>query len=199
MSFKLSIIIKKAFRVIFPEFSNKVTWLVVGTGVGLTSTTFIVSIVNAFTEKQFNFSFVGSYDPVVGIVLIALGLLYHYSIQRNKLENTHSSISSTEAETLDELHRKMLKLEGLFSKNFLNRRLWNEIQEHLDLLKSYYFENKLSLTNELDVSTLELIMVGREVLTAPIDKTIPNELVSSFRSKRENIVLKIRALKGNNK
>lgn len=196
---KFSIMIKKVFRVIFPEFSNKVTWLVVAAGLGLTSTSLIVSILNAIFEKQFHFSFVGSYDPLIGMALIAFGLFHNYFIQRNKLENTRSSISPAEVEILDELHRKMLKLEGLFNKNFLNRRLWNDIQEHLDLLKRYYFENKLSLTNELDKSTLELIMVGRDVLSAPIDEMIPSKLVSSFHSKRENIVLNIRILKGINK
>jgi hypothetical protein len=188
---------KKIFRVIFPEFSNKVTWLVVAAGVGLTSTPLIVNIIDAFTEKQFNFSFVGSYDPVVGIVLIAFGLIHNYAIQRNNSRNTRPSMSAREAETLDKLHCKMLAVEGLLNKSFLERRLWNEIQENLDLLKIYYFKNKLSLTSELDELTLELIMVGRDVLSAPVNEKIPPELVSSFRSKRENIVLKMRMLKGN--
>ncbi|MCR9422703.1 hypothetical protein NB504_11680 [Vibrio sp. RM-69-4] len=198
LSIKSSKVFKKIFRVMFPEFSNKVTWLVVGAGIGLTSTSIIVNIIDAFTEKQFNFSFVGPYDPVVGTVLIAFGLIHNYAIQRNNSGNTQPSVSEKEAETLDELHRKMLTVEGLLNKSFLDRRLWNEIQENLDLLKSYYFENKLSLTNELDELSLELIMVGRKVLSASVNERIPPELVSSFRSKRENIVVKIRMLKGNN-
>lgn len=199
LSIKFMTIIKRVMKVIFPEFSNKLTWLVVGAGIGLTSTSLLVSIIDALAKKQFNFSFIGPYDPVVGIVLIALGLIHNYFIHKNKLENFQPSIGATEVVIFDELHRKMLTVEGLLNDSFLDRRLWNEIQEQLNQLRSYYFKNKLSLTNELDESTLELIMVGCKVLSVPINNTIPSELVTSFRSIREDIVLQIRSLKGANK
>lgn len=75
---------EKIFRLFFPEFSNKVTWAVVGSGLALTSASFVEAIVRVFIEESFKIEIFGSNDGLIGLSLVAFGLIHNIILQREK-------------------------------------------------------------------------------------------------------------------
>lgn len=76
--------IEKVFRLFFPEFSNKITWSVIITGLGLSTSSILQSILNEVLKKEFDFQILGAYDPLVGMFLIIFGLTHNIILQREK-------------------------------------------------------------------------------------------------------------------
>jgi hypothetical protein len=76
--------IEKLFRLFFPEFSNKVTWSVIITGLGLITSSIFQNILNEVLKKEFDFEILGAYDSLVGILLIVFGLTHNILLQREK-------------------------------------------------------------------------------------------------------------------
>ncbi|WP_354625293.1 hypothetical protein [Psychromonas sp. MME2] len=93
--------IEKAFRLFFPEFSNKVTWAVVIAGLGLTTTSIFQSIINAVLVTQFNIKILGSYDSLIGVLLISLGLTHNILLQREKTKIEVNYKSETNQKAID--------------------------------------------------------------------------------------------------
>ncbi|WOD06484.1 hypothetical protein [Marinomonas sp. GJ51-6] len=138
----------------------------------------------------------GGYEPV--IVFIGAFSALILSVYSIKVENSDklSVLINIDHEVLDDLYTYILQVEGAINKSFLDRLLWNELQENLDQLKCFYHENKIKFPDTLDRKVLEIIMVGRNVMSLEINRSIPNELVNSYRSSKENVISEIRLLKG---
>jgi hypothetical protein len=60
-----------------PKFYNKITWLVVGSGVFLLSTPLWQEILVSFLNINYSMNLNATDNSLIGIFTIALGLLYH--------------------------------------------------------------------------------------------------------------------------
>ncbi len=59
-----------------PKFYNKITWVVVVTGLTLMTTSLLELIVIALISKAFKLSITGN-DPLIGVLLVAIALVYN--------------------------------------------------------------------------------------------------------------------------
>jgi hypothetical protein len=102
----------KFFR---PKFYNRLTWVVVITGLGVLSKPLILEILNSIFEANWNFSITGEYDEVVGISLVIIGLAYNVVINREY------DLKLSKEEGLIE-HDKVVftRLDELISEEFLD-------------------------------------------------------------------------------
>lgn len=80
--FKKIVELIKLFR---PEFYNKVTWAIVTAGILLLGSSLIEKIISAFLEKEFEINITDGNDSLLGILLIMVALIYHYSSRRLEL------------------------------------------------------------------------------------------------------------------
>lgn len=69
--------ILKIIEFIRPRFYNKITWLVVISGLSIMSTPLWLALINALLKKELNFSFSGENDLFWGFLLCITGLIYH--------------------------------------------------------------------------------------------------------------------------
>lgn len=126
--------IEKIFRLFFPEFSNKVTWAVVITGLGLASSPIFQTILNEVLEKEFNFQILGSYDSLVGIGLITLGLTHNILLQREKtkIEVNGKFDNEVESKSLAREHDVKLfkKMTDGFEEYFLTEYISSLNDDH---------------------------------------------------------------------
>jgi len=126
--------IEKAFRLFFPEFSNKVTWAVTLTGLGLTSSSIFQNILNERLKKEFDFQILGAYDSLVGIVLIILGLTHNILLQREKtkIEVNGKFDSKSEEKALARQHDIKLfeKITDGFEEYFLTEYISSLNDDH---------------------------------------------------------------------
>ncbi len=138
--------IEKVFRLFFPEFSNKVTWTVVITGLGLTSSSVFQNILNEALKKEFDFQILGAYDSLVGIALIALGLTHNILLQREKTKIEVNGKFDSEAEGKSAAREHDIKLfEKItvgFEEYFLTEYISSLTGEH-----SYSARDKDRLRN----------------------------------------------------
>lgn len=67
-------------RFLRPKFYNKITWILIIGGLGLFSTPIFERIINAFTEKYFDFPISDENASIYGIIIIALALMYNLSV-----------------------------------------------------------------------------------------------------------------------
>ncbi|PSU99289.1 hypothetical protein [Photobacterium kishitanii] len=134
--------IEKVFRLFFPEFSNKVTWCVVVAGIGLTSTSFVQSIINAVLETQFNIKILGQYDSLVGIVLIAFGLIHNILLQREKTKIEVNGKSEVNKQAIE--HDKTL-FEHLNS--ILDDEYLMDFFEGVEVNHAYFYSKVKPLTD----------------------------------------------------
>ncbi|ABM02820.1 conserved hypothetical protein [Psychromonas ingrahamii 37] len=138
--------IEKVFRLFFPEFSNKVTWAVIITGLGLTSSSIFQNILNEVLKKEFDFQILGAYDSLVGIVLIALGLTHNILLQREKtkIEVNGKFDSESEGKVLAREHDLKLfqKITDGFEEYFLTEYISSLNDDH-----SYSTSDKSRLRN----------------------------------------------------
>lgn len=110
--------IEKIFRMFFPEFSNKVTWVVVITGIGLTSSSILQNILNEVLKKEFNIQLLGNYDSLIGMCLIALGLTHNILLQREKTKIEVNGKFDSESETKALAREHDIKLFEKITKGF---------------------------------------------------------------------------------
>ncbi|WP_231701286.1 hypothetical protein [Alteromonas stellipolaris] len=126
--------IEKVFRLFFPEFSNKVTWAVIIAGLGLTSSSILQNILNEVLATEFNIKILGSYDSLVGIVLITLGLTHNILLQREKtkIEVNGKFDSEKEKKTLSREHDLKLyqKITKGFEEYFLTEYISSLTDDH---------------------------------------------------------------------
>ncbi|HHQ4488089.1 TPA: hypothetical protein ACSP71_001662 [Aeromonas hydrophila] len=90
---KLDEIVKKVLGYIFPEFTNKITLMVVFSGVTLLSSSLIEQILKKIINEEFSWNLSDGNDAVIGVVVIALGLLHNYGFIREKNRSPHDPIS----------------------------------------------------------------------------------------------------------
>ncbi|MGI3105346.1 hypothetical protein ACRTEQ_21160 [Vibrio alginolyticus] len=138
----------------------------------------------------------GGYEPAIVLIGGVGGLIL--SLYPTKDENSDKFPVPThiEHEVLDEFYIHILHVEGTINKSFLDRRFWNELQDNLDQLKRFYHKNKIKFPDTLDQKVLEVIMIGRNVMSSEINQSIPTELASAYRSSKDNVIAEIRLLKG---
>ncbi|MDE1222589.1 hypothetical protein MCT05_17715 [Vibrio aestuarianus] len=142
----------------------------------------------------------GGFEPVIVFITGISALFLSMRQKPTEPEHTERRILSVDDETLNELYERILCVEGTINKSFLDRRLWNELQENLDNLKRYYHENKVNFTTTLDEMVLEVIKVGRCVMSCKTNHPIPSELADAYRASKDKVVAEIRHLKiGENK
>jgi hypothetical protein len=126
--------IEKVFRLFFPEFSNKVTWVVVITGIGLTSSSILQNILNEILKKEFNIQILGNYDSLIGMGLIALGLTHNILLQREKtkIEVNGKFDSELERKTLTREHDLTLyqKITKGFEEYYLTEYISSLTDDH---------------------------------------------------------------------
>lgn len=75
MNFIVSIC--KLYYLFKPKFYNKITWVIVITGLGLISPSIVVEIINWLFETNYNFSLLNENDQIIGIILIIVALIYN--------------------------------------------------------------------------------------------------------------------------
>ena len=69
---------ERILKLIRPRFYNRLTWIVVGTGVILTATPWWGDLANALAHKYLGISLQAPAEhAVLGVVLVAIGLTYH--------------------------------------------------------------------------------------------------------------------------
>ncbi|WP_407531818.1 hypothetical protein [Vibrio parahaemolyticus] len=71
----------KLLAYIFPEFTNKVTWFVIISGVALLPSSFIEEIFRALINENFNLKLTDGNDSVIGAVIIGFGLLHNAALR----------------------------------------------------------------------------------------------------------------------
>ncbi|GAB3483067.1 hypothetical protein [Marinomonas epiphytica] len=113
--------VEKIFRLFFPEFSNKVTWTVVGAGLALTSTPFVEAIIRAIIEENFKIEILGSNDGYIGLTLVAFGLIHNIVLQRekNKLQIA-ANVPEDNSEQREHDKKVFNYLNGVMDENILN-------------------------------------------------------------------------------
>ncbi|EIY9800870.1 hypothetical protein FNO25_003982 [Vibrio fluvialis] len=138
----------------------------------------------------------GGYEPVI-VFLGGVGGIFLSTASKKSSEPTSSTsvYMHVEADVLDGVYSRVLRVEGSINKSFLDRRLWNEIQDNLDDLLRYYHENKTDFPKSFDEKVLEAIKVGRCVMSCKINQSIPDELAKAYISSKDSIVEEIRELK----
>lgn len=150
-------IAKKIINVIFPEFSNKITWLLVITGIGiialpipyyLMALNFLIDIYNKKFNTDIDIINIENGNPstVVAITLIAFGLIYnllskapewYFEIIKDK-ENREASERKRDSDV--KLYNEFIKLLPPNSKS-------------IEFLKTHDFGNTFHNSNLKDMST----------------------------------------------
>lgn len=72
--------ILKILKFLRPKFYNKITWVLIIGGLGLFSTPLIEKIINALTEKYFDFPISDENASIYGILIIILALIYNLTV-----------------------------------------------------------------------------------------------------------------------
>jgi hypothetical protein len=112
---------EKIFRLFFPEFSNKVTWTVVGAGLALTSASFIEAIIKSFIEESFKIEIFGGNDGIIGLSLVAFGLIHNIVLQREKTKLEIAAKVPEDNSDQREHDKKVFEyLNGVMDENSLN-------------------------------------------------------------------------------
>ncbi|WP_071919848.1 hypothetical protein [Vibrio cholerae] len=138
--------IEKAFRLFFPEFSNKVTWVVVIAGISLTSGSILQSIVNSVLEKQYNIRVLGEYDSLVGIILVFFALIHNILLQREKTKLALNAKNESNHKAIEHDMALFNKLDGILNDEYLMRFFHNVVATHafysskLDPLVNFMYE-----------------------------------------------------------
>lgn len=105
-------------RFLKPKFYNRLTWLVVISGLGILTKPFLLEFLNNLFEANWNFSITGKYDELIGFGLVCVGLVYNVIINRKpdlKLEE--------EKEKKGHDKEIFLRLNNLLAEDFLHDML----------------------------------------------------------------------------
>lgn len=143
--------IEKIFRLFFPEFSNKVTWSVIITGLGLTTSSIFQNILNEVLQREFSFQILGVYDSLVGILLIIFGLTHNIILQREKtkiqVSGKFNSENADKALAREHDLKVFQKITNGFEERFLTAYISSLNDDH-----SYRTSDKDRLRNLVDYS-----------------------------------------------
>jgi hypothetical protein len=135
MQIKLSDILK-IIEFIRPKFYNKLTWLMVVSGLSLMSTPLWMSLVNQLLDKEFSFSFSNGSDIAWGFSLCVVALLYNlistgiHELLIKKLTKEDS------AKAIEHDLNIYSKLDGIMSEESLDR-----IISHLETSDAIYWDD----------------------------------------------------------
>jgi len=133
-SMKLSEIIKKIISVLFPEFTNKLTWTVVAAGLTLVSSSFLELIIRTFVNESFSWNLTDGNDAIIGVTIIALGLLHNYGFVREKHKAQHDPMEYEKLNReLDHDKTVFNELDKYISENHLKNYINYVMRNH-----SYY-------------------------------------------------------------
>ncbi|MBY5945993.1 hypothetical protein [Photobacterium rosenbergii] len=173
--------IEKVFRLFFPEFSNKVTWVVVIAGIGLTSTSIVQSIINAILEKQFNLQILGAYDSFVGVVLIAFGLTHNILLQREKTKIEVNGKTEINQKAIE--HDKSLfeKLDAILDDEYLMNFF-----DGVEVNHAYFYSNVKPLVDFMyEIEKVKTSFVLESISAAlddlkPITRKLDTFLINNF-------------------
>ncbi|MCG8411035.1 MAG: hypothetical protein MI739_07105 [Bacteroidales bacterium] len=139
------------FKLIRPRFYNKLTWLLVSSGIVFLSPSIIIIILNHFIEKEFHFSIIGSSDTLIGFSLIILGIAYNVGFYL--IENKNNSSLESDRRIFNRLN-EILSEQDINS--FLDALIANELISHDTNDSISNFIDKCNLTeNKFSKSKLE--------------------------------------------
>lgn len=117
-------IISKILNTIFPEFTNKITWAVIATGITLLSSSFIEQILKALINENLNWNLTDGNDAFIGVIVIALGLLHNYGFVREKNKPKHNLVSHEKSNRELEHDKNLFKeLEKYIEESYLKDRI----------------------------------------------------------------------------
>ncbi|WP_323924078.1 hypothetical protein [Aeromonas veronii] len=170
--------VEKIFRFFFPEFSNKVTWIVVIAGIGLTSTSLMQSIINAILETQLNIRILGEYDSFVGVILIAFGLIHNILLQREK--------TKIEVNGKNEVNKKAIEHDTtlfVHLNSMLNDEYLMDFFEGIEINHAYFYSKVKPLTDFM----YEIEKIKTEFVLEPIASSL-NELKPVTRQLDEFLI-----------
>ncbi|MGY5736810.1 hypothetical protein ACXHP7_21950 [Vibrio chemaguriensis] len=108
----------KVFRYLFPEFSNKVTWIVVIGGLSLTSSSIVQNLINEFAKREYDIQLFDEFDSIAGVALVALGLLHNILLQREKTKIEVVGKAQVETAELKYKREHDIKLFEKLTKDF---------------------------------------------------------------------------------
>ncbi|EGR0939166.1 hypothetical protein EH291_17375 [Vibrio cholerae] len=135
----------KLLAYIFPEFTNKVTWFVIISGVALLSSSFIEEILRALINENFNLKLTDGNDSVIGAVIIGFGLLHNYGYVREKNKVPYDVVAHEKLKRDLEHDTKLFNKinswipEGNF-KGFIEHVLANHSYvSHLENPRDYFY------------------------------------------------------------
>ncbi|WP_369434452.1 hypothetical protein [Psychromonas sp. MME1] len=173
--------IEKAFRLFFPEFSNKVTWAVVIAGLGLTTTSIFQSIINAVLVTQFNIKILGSYDSLIGVLLISLGLTHNILLQREKTKIEVNYKSETNQKAIDHDIALFNKLNEMLDDETLM-----SFFDDVEVNHAYYSKNLEPLTDFMyEVEKVKISFVIENISKSfdslvPLTRKLDDFLINNF-------------------
>ena len=158
--------ILKLIEALKPKFYNKITWLIVVSGLSLMSTPLWITVVNAVFERAFELSLTNGSDAAWGFALCCLGLIYHL-VNSGLYEMALSVDTKAKAEKRDKHDLEVFKgLNEAMSEDYLNNLIsWVRTGDSLhwdDYGKLKRFINQASsstnsfLNSELSGTTLQL-------------------------------------------
>lgn len=96
----------KVIEALKPKFYNKITWLIVVSGLSLMSTPFWITVANAVFGKTLDLSITNDSDTLWGFLLCCLGLIYH--LLNTGLYEVALSVTSKTTLEKKELHDKSI-------------------------------------------------------------------------------------------
>lgn len=166
---ELMVFVLRLVELLRPHFYNRITWLVVLSGIGMMSTKLWELVANALLEKELNLSISGGNDAAWGFALCVLGLLYH-------MANTgfYELLTNNEARA-----RRQLEIEhdkGLFNtaNEILNQERLESFIEVLENDHSFYMDE----SGRIDEFARFLAMTSNHFLTPLLAEATNNMLLA---------------------
>ena len=185
---------------LFPDFSNRITWVVVSFGIALIATTLVNVIAEALFDYYLDFKVTDRNDSIVGLVLILLGLLHNLVYQficTSKITNRLNPSYSNDTALFNSfvaLIPSNPTIENLKSADFLaevERRLYEPLRTFLNGWENseHYFSNmEMELLRSEFMKKTDVLfqLIGK--YTVPIG---PNSEFASVRDKSNDKYLKL--------
>ena len=155
--------ILRLIKLLRPRFYNRITWLIVISGIAMMSTEFWETILDAALKRQFDISISGSNDAAWGFALCALGLVYH-------MANTGLYDLSLSTELRARKQQEVLHDKEIFLKanKILTEEQVVEFIETLESDHSYYFDEAARLSRFARF----LAATSNQFLTEPITERV---------------------------
>ncbi len=113
-----------------PKFHNKLTWLVVISGLGLTSTSILERIINVIFQVNYGITITEKSDGYVGMALVGLGLFYNLLALRFSSTNSSPQLNDKEASIKEHDKKLFTKVDTELSERHLNTLLESLGSDH---------------------------------------------------------------------